>query len=80
MSTKTIALDSKIYARLASFKREGESFSKVIDRLLSEVANSNTGSDVLRGLAEFSPLPERDAELFLAVIQENRDTEDWERP
>ena len=78
MSTKTVALESSIYRRLAALKRNSESFSKVIDRLLSEVADAHTGRDILRGLGELSRLTEVDAERFLAVIAENRENERWE--
>ena len=79
MSTKTIALESSIYGRLAALKRDGESFSKVIDRLLSEVADAHTGHDILRGLGDFSRLTESDADRFLAIVTENRDSERWEQ-
>ncbi len=79
MSTKTIALESSIYGRLAALKRDGESFSKVIDRLLSEVADAHTGRDILRGLGGFSRLTESDADRFLTVVAENRDSEHWEQ-
>ena len=79
MSTKTIALESSIYGRLAALKRDGESFSKVIDRLLSAVANAHTGHDILRGLDDFSRLTESDADRFLAIVAENRDSERWEQ-
>lgn len=78
MSTKTIAVDSRVYDRLARAKREGESFSKTIDRLLREVGGVHTGSHVLRALEEMAPLPEEDAAAMLAVVQENRATEAWE--
>ena len=78
MSTKTIALESSIYGRLAALKRDGESFSKVIDRLLSEVAEAHTGRDILRGLGDFPRLTESDAKRFLAVVAENRESERWE--
>lgn len=78
MSTKTIALESSIYGRLAALKRDGESFSKVIDRLLAEVAEAHTGRDILRSLRAFSPLTESDAERYLAIIAEDRQSERWE--
>lgn len=78
MSTKTIAVDSQVYNRLAAVKKEGESFSKAIDRLLTEVVAAHTGSDILRGLT-FAPLPAEEAEVFLEVVAENRTSERWER-
>jgi len=78
MSTKTIAVDSQVYARLAAAKKEGESFSKAIDRLLAEVGDAHTGSDILRGLAELAPLSDAEAETFLAVVAEDRESEEWE--
>ncbi len=79
MSTKTIAVDSQVYARLAGVKREGESFSKAIDRLLREASTAHTGADVLRALEDVVPLTDEDADVMLAVIEENRTSEDWER-
>ena len=78
MSTKTIAVDSQVYARLAAAKKEGESFSKAIDRLLAEVGDAHTGSDILRALGEVVPLSEEDAAVMLAVVEENRSGEIWE--
>jgi predicted CopG family antitoxin len=77
MSTRTIAVDSEVYDRLAGGKRRGESFSKVIDRLLDEVGAAHTGQDILRGLAEIPALSEDDAEVMLAVVRENRQGESW---
>ena len=77
MSTKTIALDSRVYDRLASIKMEGESFSKVIDRLLTEVRAAHSGGDVLDGLRNVPALPEADAKTFLEAVAKNRDGEDW---
>ena len=77
MSTKTIAVDSRVYERLSGVKREGESFSKVIDRLISEVGYAHTGGDILRRLATLPPLSEADSEVFLKVIAENRENESW---
>ena len=77
MSTKTIAVDSRVYDRLATEKREGESFSNAIDRLLIEVGAAHTGSDILRGLGDVAPLAEKDSEVFLEVVAENRASEAW---
>jgi len=78
MSTKTIAVDTRVYERLAGAKREGESFSKVIDRLLTEMGDAHTGRDILRGVEAFPPLSTEDAEVFLGVVAENRASEEWE--
>lgn len=79
MSTKTIAVDSLVYERLSEEKREGESFSKAIDRLLREVAAAHTGNDILRALTEIAPLSDDEAAVMLAVVEENRSGEAWER-
>jgi len=77
MSTKTIAVDSRVYDKLAGVKREGESFSKVIDRLIDEVGAAHTGDDILRALAGLPELSHDDAAAMMAVIAENRKTESW---
>ena len=78
MSTKTIAVDSRVYDRLAAAKKEGESFSRTIDRLLVEVGTYHTGSEILRGLGNVKPLTEDDSEVFLEIIAENRSSEAWD--
>ena len=78
MSTKSIAVDTRVYERLARARRQGESFSEVIDRLLTEVGEAHTGKDILRGVEAFPPLSPEDAEVFLGVVTENRASEDWE--
>lgn len=79
MSTKTIAVESQVYDRLARAKREGESFSKTIDRLLRQVGSAHTGREILRALEQFPPLPAADAAIMLGVVEENRASETWER-
>lgn len=79
MSTKTIAVDAQVYQRLAGEKREGESFSKVIDRLLTQAGAAHTGSDILRGVSELPALDADDAEAMLAVVAGNREAEQWPR-
>jgi predicted CopG family antitoxin len=77
MSTRTIAVDAEVYDRLAEVKRRGESFSKVIDRLLHEVGAAHTGQDILRQLAGMPTLTEEDAEVMLAVVSDSRHDETW---
>ena len=78
MSTKTIAVDARVYDKLARVKREGESFSKAIDRLIDEVGAAHTGRDILRVLAELPALSDEDAEVMLSVVAENRQNETWD--
>ena len=77
MATKTIALDSRVYDRLARHRRQSESFSKAIDRLLEEIASAHTVAEVLARLDEQPPLSEVDAAAMSDVVRENRDSETW---
>jgi predicted CopG family antitoxin len=78
MSSKTIAVDTRVYAKLSAVKREGESFSKAIDRLIDQVGSAHTGRDILAGLSDVKRLSYDDAETMLSVVAENRDTETWD--
>lgn len=77
MSTKNVALNYKVYNKLAQFKDESESFSKAIERLLSRVESEHTGTHILQQLADLSPLNERDAEIMLRQVAQNRKSEAW---
>ncbi|HVR30265.1 MAG TPA: antitoxin VapB family protein [Thermoanaerobaculia bacterium] len=77
MGTKTIAVDSEVYARLASAKREGESFSKTINRLLQDAGAVHTGKEILESLQHLPRLPQDEAEIMLRVVDENRTREAW---
>jgi predicted CopG family antitoxin len=77
MSTKNIALDSKVYAKLAQLKQESESFSKAINRIIKQAKETNTGRDILSRLSEVSALGEDEAKSMLKLIDENRTDEDW---
>ena len=77
MSTKTIAVESSVYERLAREKRESESFTKVIARLLNTSAEAHTGHHIADAVTGFEPLPEKDADQFLKIVAENRGSETW---
>jgi len=77
MSTKTIALDSRVYQKLAGIRNESESFSKLINRLVEKVTTAHTVTDVLAHLDEYPALSEEDTAFLSRVVRENRDTEDW---
>ncbi len=78
MSTKNIALNSKVYSKLAQHKDESESFSKTIERLLSRLESDHTGADILQQLAGFSPLSEGESDTMLKRVAQNRKSETWE--
>lgn len=78
MSSKTIAVDTRVYERLSGVKREGESFSKAINRLIDEVGTAHTGRDILQGLSGVVPLSFDDAQVMLSVVAENRENETWD--
>ena len=77
MSTKTIALDSRVYEKLARLKGTSQSFSRLIDGLVDRVITAHTAADILAHLQDQSPLSDEDAETMLRVARENRSTEDW---
>ena len=79
MSTKSITVATPVYDRLLAEKREGESFSETIDRLLSEVEGVHTGDQILRRLNSFTSLPDEDAERFMDVVAKDRTSEKWRR-
>ena len=78
MSTKTIAVDTGVYEKLSGVKREGESFSRAIDRLIDQVGAAHTGRDILQGLSGVKQLSYDDAEVMLSVVAENRENETWD--
>lgn len=80
MSTKTIALDSKVYEKLAHIKNESESFSKLIDRLVEQKITSHTGAAILASLQKNSTsLTEEEAATMKTLVEQNRRNEKWER-
>lgn len=78
MSTKTIAVETGVYQRLSREKRDSESFTKVIDRLLKTSARAHTGSDIAKVLSTYPPLSDQDATVMHSIVRENRDSETWE--
>lgn len=64
MGTKTIGLREDAYERLKARKREGESFTDLVDRLLEE-----TTTDWREG---FGTLPEAEMDELEAAVRESR--------
>jgi predicted CopG family antitoxin len=79
MCTKNIALNSKVYEKLAKFKGESESFSKAIERLLDRIESINTGANILKQLSTFRPIDDREAKAMQTVVDHNRNAEDWDQ-
>lgn len=77
MSTKNIALNTEVYLKLARYKRESESFSKAIERLLAQAESAHTAAEVLRRLTEFTPLSEKEADAMMQLVEQNRAAETW---
>jgi predicted CopG family antitoxin len=65
MGTKTIGLQEKVYERLKARKREDESFTDLMDRLLDE-----TTVDWREG---FGTLSEEDADELEQIAADSRD-------
>ena len=80
MSTKNIAVDTRVYEKLSRLKREGESFSKLIDKLVEEGALRHTGASILETLSRGPEvLTEEEAAAMQRVVDGNRALEDWQR-
>ena len=79
MSTKTIALDAKVYHKLARLRGEGESFSRVIDRLVERTLTAHTGAEILTNLGTAPrPLTSAEAAQMEKTVARSRRAEKWE--
>jgi hypothetical protein len=83
MSTKTIAVNTQVYEKLAQRKRGSESFTKTINRLI-DGSSDPTCADAVRETARLFGMMETDAEADLldAWHREGAEGTDWsvERP
>ena len=79
MSTKTIALETKVYEKLARKKRDGESFTKTIDRLVEADSSHGTCEEAVREAAAiWKEAPTKaEVETMERVIKANRTKVDW---
>lgn len=79
MSTKTIAVDSRIYEKLARQKREGESFTRTIDRLVDSQSGTGTCADAVRQAATVwaGKRSLSGAKKMEAVVRSNRRRANW---
>lgn len=80
MSIKTIAVGTEVYEKLSHRKKSGESFTKLIDRLLDHTASSGTCSDAVREAAQIwgtSSVRASEADKMESVIRDNRRNTRW---
>ena len=77
MSLKTIAVQTQVYRRLLAVKREDESFSKLIDRLIHAARSSASGEAILDHLDSVPSLSDEEAQASLQVVKESRSQERW---
>jgi predicted CopG family antitoxin len=79
MSVKTIAVETTVYQLLALKKRDGESFTKTIRRLVEADEPSTTCADAVReASAIWGSRPAKDeVDRMESVVRENRKRVDW---
>jgi predicted CopG family antitoxin len=80
MSTKTIALETSVYEKLARRKRDGESFTKTINRLVETEAVSGTCEDAVHTASRIWKRPPTVSEIeaMEQVVRENRTDTVWD--
>lgn len=78
MATKTIALEVSVYDKLLGRKRNSESFTKTIDRLISESAGSRTCADAVATAAKiWNDGTDDEAQTMEDVLREGRKNTRW---
>jgi len=82
MSIKTIAVGTTTYDKLARRKQPGESFTKLIDRLLETTTSVGTCADAVREAAAIwagqAGDAAADADKMEQVIRDNRSQARWD--
>jgi predicted CopG family antitoxin len=79
MSTKTIALETSVYERLAREKRLSESFTKTIARLIDSAGRGTCAAAVEDAAAVWGQTGnDAEAERMERVVRQNRETATWE--
>lgn len=79
MSTKTIAVESAVYERLAREKRSSESFTKTIDRLIHSANSGTCAAAVVDAEAVWQAIGnDTDADRMEQILHLNRSATNWE--
>ena len=78
MATKTIALEVSVYDKLMGCKKPSESFTKTIDRLISERADQHTCASAVAAAGEiWNSGSEREAQIMDEALRKNREPSAW---
>lgn len=78
MSTKTIAVESSVYERLAREKRSSESFTKTINRLMDTANRGTCAAAVSDAAAVWQSIGnDADADQMEQILRQNRATTHW---
>lgn len=78
MATKTIALEVSVYDKLLGRKKPSESFTKTIDRLISESANQFTCAAAVAAAGQiWNAGSEREAQIMDEALRKNREPSIW---
>jgi predicted CopG family antitoxin len=78
MATKTIALEVSVYDKLMGCKKPSESFTKTIDRLISESADQHTCASAVAAAGEiWKSGSEREAQIMDEALRKNREPSAW---
>jgi len=79
MATKTIALEISVYDKLLDCKKPSESFTKTIDRLISESADQHTCASAVAGAERiWKAGSEREAQIMDEALRKNREPSTWD--
>ena len=79
MATKTIALEVSVYDKLMGCKKPAESFTKTIDRLISESADQHTCTAAVAAAGEiWKSGSEREAQIMDEALRKNREPSAWD--
>jgi hypothetical protein len=80
MSTKTIALETSVYERLARHKRASESFTKTINRLLETSTVTGTCADAVASAARIwrENGNSEEAAVMEQLIRDGRSQVNWD--
>ena len=79
MATKTIALEVSVYDKLMGCKKPTESFTKAIDRLISESAGQHTCAAAVAAAGQiWKAGSEREAQIMDEALRKNREPSAWD--